>query len=372
MTLADALAPHPHARAVLRSAIPPHGAPSHAYLFHGPAGSGKARAARAFAAELLAEGSPDPDRTRARVERNAHPDLTWVVRSGAADMRVVDIAEPVVGAVSHRPFEAQRRVFVLEDADTLNDEAAAKLLKTLEEPPAYAHLLLLTAHPRDLLDTVRSRCQSVRFDAPSPARLEELIAGRGVSPEQAHACARLSLGDADRALALALGQGPALRHAAELTARACLTGAVTGRPWEAILASAKERGAQARTTIEEGVAEEAERLPDRERRTAVREGEETAKRAERRARTGALDEGLRLIGLWLRDVACIADGAQDVVHATDRLEALRADSEGHTSAALRAGVDLVDATRSSLSVNVGEDLALEALVARLVTRLAPA
>ena len=74
MTLTD-LERHPHARAVLGGALREGGSPSHAYLFHGPAGAGKARAARAFAAELLAEGAADPDGVRGRVQRGTHPDL---------------------------------------------------------------------------------------------------------------------------------------------------------------------------------------------------------------------------------------------------------------------------------------------------------
>ena len=66
---------HPHARAVLRL-----DAPSHAYLFHGPAGAGKREVARAFAAELLADGAADPDSARARALRGAHPDLTLLLR----------------------------------------------------------------------------------------------------------------------------------------------------------------------------------------------------------------------------------------------------------------------------------------------------
>src|SRR5439155_309346 len=73
---------HPHARAVLRL-----DAPSHAYLFHGPAGAGKREVARAFAAELLADGAADPSSARARALRGAHPDLTWVAPSGAAGPR---------------------------------------------------------------------------------------------------------------------------------------------------------------------------------------------------------------------------------------------------------------------------------------------
>jgi DNA polymerase III subunit delta' len=75
---------HPHARAVLTAALPPSGQASHAYLFHGPAGAGKATAARAFAAALLSDGAADPASARERVERGVHPDLTWVTPSGAA------------------------------------------------------------------------------------------------------------------------------------------------------------------------------------------------------------------------------------------------------------------------------------------------
>src|SRR3954447_22571113 len=150
---------HPHARAVLRGAVPPEGHASHAYLFHGPAGAGKREAARTFAAELLAEGSKDPDNARRRAVEGVHPDLTWVRPSGAAEMLVGDIEEPVISAATRTPFESRRRVFVIEGADTMNDQAANKLLKTLEEPPPFAHLVLLTNRPGNILPTIASRCQ---------------------------------------------------------------------------------------------------------------------------------------------------------------------------------------------------------------------
>src|SRR5947207_2834933 len=74
---------HPHARAVLAAAVGADATPSHAYLFHGPPGTGKRTAARALAAELLAEREPDPDAARARVLAGTHPDLTWVRPTGA-------------------------------------------------------------------------------------------------------------------------------------------------------------------------------------------------------------------------------------------------------------------------------------------------
>jgi len=77
---------HPQARIVLSAGL--EAGPSHAYLFHGAAGTGKRTVARSFAAELLAEGQPDPDAVRLRVQHGTHPDLTWVRPSGAHVMRV--------------------------------------------------------------------------------------------------------------------------------------------------------------------------------------------------------------------------------------------------------------------------------------------
>src|SRR5215218_4367498 len=190
MTLA-ALEPHPHAAAVLGAAAD--GRPAHAYLLHGPAGSGKRTAARAVAAELLARGAPDPGNARTRALHGTHPDLTWVTPSGAHEMLRRDVDEAVVAAASHTPFEANYRVFVLERADTLIEQAANALLKTLEEPPSYVVLLLLTDKPTQVLPTIASRCQPVRFDAPTTEALAQTLQAQGVPPEAAQAAARLSL-----------------------------------------------------------------------------------------------------------------------------------------------------------------------------------
>jgi DNA polymerase III subunit delta' len=201
---------HPHARAVLVPALPPQGEPSHAYLFHGPQGTGKRTIAGAFAAALLADGAPDAGAVAERVRRRAHPDLTWVTPSGAAEMLVSDIEEPVVASASRTPFESTRRVFVIESVDAMNDQAANRMLKTLEEPPSFAHLLLLTDRREDVLPTIASRCQHVRFDPLPPGRIAELL--QGVEGERAQACARLAFGDARAAARLASEEGASLRE----------------------------------------------------------------------------------------------------------------------------------------------------------------
>jgi DNA polymerase-3 subunit delta' len=354
---------HPHARAVLA------GEPSHAYLFIGPAGCGKEEVAREFAAALLSEGAADPASAAARVRSGAHPDLTWVAPVSSAGLLVGDIDEPVVAAAARTPFEARRRVFVIEHADALNDQAANRMLKTLEEPPPYAHLILLTSRPGKVLPTIASRCQHVRFTAPAPAQIAERLERHGVPPEPARACARLGLGDVERAMRLALGDGPALRAGAEAFARAALAGDLVGRPWLAVIARAREHGAKAQADVEARVAQDAELVPEKERRRVEREGAERARRAARRAMQTALDQGLELVGLWLRDVACLVDGAEELVHHTDRLEALRADAAGRASAPLRDAQALVEETRRRLDLNVSEELALEQLAFRLAAVL---
>jgi DNA polymerase-3 subunit delta' len=399
---------HPHARALLLPALPRDGEkparePAHAYLFHGPAGAGKRSVARAFAAALLADGARAPEAVAGRVARGAHPDLTWVTPSGAGEMLVADIDQAVVAAAAHTPFESRRRVFVLEDAHTMNDQSANRLLKTLEEPPPFAHLILLAPSPREVLPTIASRCQLVRFDPLPSARIEERlaaerergapglgstgfpdaeaglaeVAGGGGEPEvegQAlAACARLALGDARLARRLASAWGCALRERAEGFVGGALRGDAVGAAGERVdklLEVAKEAGAEVGERLAARVATELEMVPAKERKRHEREAADAQRRAERRARTGALDLALRLAELWLRDVWCVAEGAGELVYAVDRRAELERDAAGRPPGRLREGVELVQDTRLRLALNVSEELALEALAYRLQALLA--
>src|SRR3954447_10823048 len=355
---------HPHAAAVLGAALRTR--PSHAYLFHGPAGSGKREAARAFAAALLARDAADPENAKARALAGVHPDLTWVAPSGAHIMLRGDVDQSVVAAAGHTPFEASWRVFVLERVDTMDDPAANTLLKTLEEPPGYVVLILLTDKPTQVLATITSRCQGVRFDPLPPQRLAGKLESQGVTPTPARACARLSLGDGERAVALALGEGPALRARAEAFARAPLRGeAGRDKPWGEVLAAARTAGAAAEAELERALAEKLESLPKKEHRRKRTEFSEPARRAARRAETAALDHALQLAGLWYRDLACLTADAEELAFATDRLEELRADVAAYPCGGLQAALELVEDTRMRLPLNVSYDLALQALAYRL-------
>ncbi|MEO8041713.1 MAG: DNA polymerase III subunit delta' [Acidobacteriota bacterium] len=101
----------------------------------------------------------------------------------------------------YRPFEAAARVFIVDDADKMNDAASNALLKTLEEPPATSHIILIAARADTLLPTIRSRCQTIRF-APVPVDEIErhLIDSCDFSPEDAALAARVSGGSIGRAI----------------------------------------------------------------------------------------------------------------------------------------------------------------------------
>jgi DNA polymerase-3 subunit delta' len=354
---------HPQARIVLSAAL--EAGPSHAYLFHGPAGTGKRTVARAFAAELLAEGQPEPDAVRLRVEHGSHPDLTWVRPSGAHVMRVEDVDQAVVSAATRTPFEASRRVFVLERVDTMNDEVANRLLKTLEEPASFVHLILLTDSLGRVLETVVSRCQLVRFEPLPAARIAAALEADGVAADVAAACAGLSLGNAERARLLASAAGAELRSEVEAFASAALEGE-PGETWRPLLERAEARRAEAEEAVVVAGAERLELEPKgRERKAIERELEEAAKRDGRRARTEVLDLALTLTGLAFRDLVCLAEEAPETVLARDRAPALAERARGRDPRRLREAAERCEDVRNALELNVSEDLALSALGLRL-------
>jgi DNA polymerase-3 subunit delta' len=364
-TLADATRHQPRARATLAAAL---ASPGHAYIFRGPPGSGKAAAARAFGAELLAMGAPDPEdaRRRALLDPSPHPDLVWLRPPGAQHM-VEDVRESVIRAASLSPSEGEHRVFVIEEAEDLRDESQNALLKTLEEPAPFAHLILVCSEPELLAETILSRCTPVEFGPLAPdAVLEVLGAG-----DEAATAARLSGGDVELARLLLGERGAALRAIAEAAARtARAEGGGGAEPWREMLEAASEAGEEAGAAEERRLIEEAEATARRGRKAKLtREAIEQVRRTERRARTQALDLALALCCAWYRDLAAVASGADDVVLNADRLAELAVDAKGLDPARARAAVEWVLDTRRRLRVNVSEELALEALWLRLAATL---
>ena len=357
---------HPHARAVLLPALPP-GSASHAYLFHGPAGAGKREVARAFAAALLSDGAADPDEAAARVDRGAHPDLTWVSPSGASEMLVADIDEPVVAAATRTPFEAARRVFVIESADAMGEATANRLLKTLEEPADFVHLILLNDAPRRgpadgrlALPARPLRAAERRTDrgaaaarrAPTPMRRRRAGGSRSATPTA----------PARSPSAKARSCETPRRRTSSRRSPASSTRA-PGRPPRARRGSRRARVRGAR-----GAARSPSSTwsPDPSASASTASTPSASRRLVRRSAAATLDLGLGVCELWCRDAAVIAEGAPELVHATRPPRR----PQRHRERLARRGrstwaIDLIADTRERLALNVTEELALEALAYRL-------
>jgi len=129
-----------------------------------------------------------------------HPDVGMVV----APKRVILVEQmrAIEREANYRPYEGKARVFLIEDADKLNEASANALLKVLEEPPHTSHIVLLTSRPAMLLPTIRSRCQMVRFSPIAAEEIESyLVRNKLAKGAEAHLRARVSGGSLSRAVA---------------------------------------------------------------------------------------------------------------------------------------------------------------------------
>ena len=173
------------------------GAPSHAYLFAGPANVGRATVALAFAAALVSAS----DESRLRVMRHSHPDVLVIAPEGRASLGV-DQARKAIGAASLRPVESDRKVIIFDDASLMTEAAANALLKTLEEPPAGTVFISVVGSEDDLPPTVASRCRMVRFGRVPETEIVAALVERGIEEEQAAITARITAGSPGLALDL--------------------------------------------------------------------------------------------------------------------------------------------------------------------------
>jgi DNA polymerase-3 subunit delta' len=206
----------------------------HAYLFSGPPGAPLIETALAIACALNCRVRPGEGcgacDACAKILGGFHPDVVTLQREGAANIVPIEsVRAQVIARIALPPHEGDVRVFVIEEATAMAPPAANALLKTLEEPPARTLFVLCTSAPEQLLPTIRSRCQRVRFVAGAPAadaadaaraeriaRLSDELAGPDPDPSLP---VRIAEGKGDAALVV-LAAARRLHDAARAAARA--------------------------------------------------------------------------------------------------------------------------------------------------------
>jgi DNA polymerase III subunit delta' len=144
----------------------------HAFIFTGPEGIGKKKAAKAFAKHILCETHTGCGVCRPciKVERDSHPDLLIIENE---DSMGIEQSRSIGREVYEYPYEADTRVIIIDRADAMTREATNALLKTLEEPPPFNVFFLITSAERDVPLTIRSRCAKIGFGPLSQAALKE-------------------------------------------------------------------------------------------------------------------------------------------------------------------------------------------------------
>ncbi|HTG14226.1 MAG TPA: DNA polymerase III subunit delta' [Blastocatellia bacterium] len=188
-------------------------------IMAGPDGVGKHQFALALAQAVNCEKPVDGDACGVclacrKIERNEHPDVKTILRelkdpdfkkeSKSQFIRIEQMRQ-LSGEAQFRPYLGRRRVFMIDEAEWLRDDAASSILKTLEEPPETSLLILLTSKPYALLETIRSRCLMLSFAPLTPAEIESYLKRTTKQPvDEIAIIARLARGSIGRALGIDL------------------------------------------------------------------------------------------------------------------------------------------------------------------------
>lgn len=342
--------------------------PHHAYLFAGPEGCGKSLAARAFAAALLCKRCGCGECRDCRLALDDRHPNEFLVEPEGREIHVETVRSEVWHPAFRTAPEPGRKIFLIREADRLNPAAADVLLKVLEEPPADAILLLLSARPHELPETVLSRCHVVMFRPLAEGFVVRTLEGEGVGSALARLAARLAGGNLGRARRLATGvDGLSFRDVAvEALTRAARgpSGALAAA--DAVLDAAARYRKELTGDLGKELAPflDERGRPEEAYRGAVRRLEERHKRRVTRAERDYVDWVLLAVSALLRDriVAALGGGGELLINL-DRIP------DGGSVAVATRALAAVEEARAALAedMNLNPRLVLERAFLRAAT-----
>ena len=182
--------------------------PANAYIFSGDHGSGKTLLSRLFAMALQCENAAESPCMKCRSCRQTidhnQPDIVEVTHEKPGSISVDEIREQVVNDIVIRPYQGPYKIYIIDEAEKMTQQAQNALLKTLEEPPAYAVILLLTTNASLLLPTIISRCVVLKLRGVKDSLVKKyLMDTAGVDEHRADICTAFAQGSIGKALELA-------------------------------------------------------------------------------------------------------------------------------------------------------------------------
>jgi DNA polymerase-3 subunit delta' len=310
--------------AILRGALR-NGRLAHAYLFTGPEGVGKRLTAltlaKAMNCQSPVESGDSCERCPSCIKVNSsnHADVILMQPEGEAIK--IDQVREMQKRLRFRPLEGGRRACIIDSADRMNDAASNALLKTLEEPPSETHLFLIASRPHQLLPTILSRCQWVKFRALSTMDIAQILQKvQGLEEGKAHFYASLAEGSAGQALSLS--------HRVDFQKRL---------DWLQVFSQLPQKST-------EEIFETCERLAKEE------EG---------------LADLLELWKIWVRDQVVFklrGEGSAEKLMNQDLLAEVGKDASNCSFECLEKVFSLISQAQTSLTFNVNKQLALETLL----------
>lgn len=181
---------------------------SHAYIFNGEDGVGKNMLARAFAKAIECEAgygdSCDMCRSCQQVETNNHPDIRWITHEKPNSIGTSEIKEQLNNDIDIKPYSSKYKVYIVDEAEKMTPQAQNSILKTIEEPPAYGVIILLTNRLESLLPTIKSRCVILNIKAVAQEKIQKFLMDKYQVPDyKARVCAGFSQGNVGKAVKMA-------------------------------------------------------------------------------------------------------------------------------------------------------------------------
>ena len=307
--------------------------PSHAYIICGDDGAGKKLIADRFAAGLLCDGDPEAEKPCGsciacmQTGSGNHPDIIYVTHE-KKNITVGDIRTQVVGDISVKPYSGPFKIYIIADADKMNEEAQNALLKTLEEPPEYAVILLLAQNTGAFLQTILSRCVTLRILPLDNAVIRDYLIKKLEIPDYyAKLCAAFSNGSIGRAVKYA----------------------------------ASEQFSEAREKVL-GIVKNITNMSQSDIATALSDMN-PSKDAESSL---SFDDYLDLFGIWYHDVLIYkATADPNKIVFLSEISDIRAQAKEMSYDRLNGIIEAIDRTRQRLRANVYFDVAVELLLVKL-------